>query len=283
MQVLKFLRGALLLSLVLIFLSFGNPGCHAKSKGISFKDSVLTIGAGIRMIPSYAYKNREDIKEVKFERNSILRAIGEYAFLGCRNLRSITLPESLQKLGEGAFRECTSLDTLIIPDKVTALPKAMCSWDETLRYVSLPKCLLDIGSHAFAYCRNLQNVEIPRSVTHIGSNVFSGCRSLREVRLPANMKELESYAFSDCESLENATMPTNSNLLGELIFSGCVNLSELNVPSSVPPPFDCNSFIFEPDETALYRQCRLIVPKGTGNAYRRAPGWKLFFNISESE
>ena len=91
------------------------------------------------------------------------------------------------------------------------------------------------------------------------------------------MKELESYAFSECVSLESAVMPANRNMLGELIFSGCRNLSRLTVMSPVPPTFDCNSFIFEPDETELYKNCRLLVPEGKEAAYKSARGWCLFF------
>ncbi len=239
------------------------------------KDSVLTIGRYVKCIPSYQFSDRTDIREVKFENGTNLKSIGEYAFLGCSNLKEIELPHTLSSLGEGCFREC-GFEELSIPDGVKAIPKAMCSWNKDLRSVKLPSRLVDIGSHAFAYCERLQAIDIPSSVMHIGSNAFSRCKTIKEVKLPPAMKELESYAFSDCESLETAMMPSNANLLGELIFSGCVNLRNLTVMSTTPPPFDCNSFIFEPDETILYNKCKLHVPGQSIAKYRRAPGWKLF-------
>ena len=189
----------------------------------------------------------------------------------------VNLPASLEKIGEGAFRECSGLESLAIPEKVKALPKYLCAWDTTLREVKLPSRLEDIGSHAFAYCGKLDSISIPASVAHIGSNAFSFCSSLKSVELPRNMRELESYAFSECVSLESARMPANKKLLGELIFSGCTSLRDITVMSPVPPPFDCNSFIFEPDETSIYEKCRLHVPSGTEAAYSKAPGWNLFF------
>ncbi len=243
------------------------------------KDSVLFVSNRVTEIRAYEFTDRMDIKEVRFESGSKLKTIGEYAFLGCGNLRAIKLPQSLVTLGEGCFREC-AISELTIPANVKAIPKAMCAWNNNLEAVKFPSRLSDIGSHAFAYCGELNHVNIPSAVTHIGSNAFSRCVNLEEIVLPAGMKELESYAFSDCESLRSAVLPSNANLLGELIFSGCINLRTLTVMSLTPPPFDCNSFIFETDETALYDSCILLVPASSIEKYRRAPGWKLFKNIN---
>lgn len=257
-----------------MFLSF-----FANAEDWVLKDSVLYVSKSVTEIKAYEFADRVDIKEVRFESGSKLKTIGEYAFLGCGNLRAIKLPQSLVTLGEGCFREC-AISKLTIPANVRAVPKAMCAWNNNLEAVKFPSRLNDIGSHAFAYCGKLNHVNIPSAVTHIGSNAFSQCGSLEEIVLPAGMKELESYAFSDCESLKSAVMPSNANLLGELIFSGCINLRTLTVMSLTPPPFDCNSFIFEPDETALYDSCILKVPSASIEKYRRAPGWKLFKNIN---
>lgn len=244
----------------------------------SVTDSVLTVSKTVLRVEAYAFADRNDIREVRFEDGSRLHSIGEYAFMGCSNLKNITLPASLRTLGEGCFREC-GLTSLAVPDGVKELPKGMCAWNEELRTVSLPAGLADIAAHAFAYCKSLESIAIPRAVSHIGNNAFSCCYTLAEVTLPRAMRELESYAFSDCRSLRGAVMPANSRLLGELIFSGCENLTSIMVMSPAPPPFDCDSFIFEPDEARLYSRCRLYVPAESVNRYRTARGWKLFTNI----
>ncbi len=262
---------------IIIFLFLIAP-IIAQAQNWVLRDSVLMVQRSVMEIKAYEFADRPDIREVRFESGSRLKSIGEYAFLGCVNLKTIQLPESLVSLGEGCFRECNLME-LRLPVNVTAVPKAMCAWNMNLALVKLPQNLTDIGSHSFAYCGNLKEITIPTAVAHIGSNAFSQCASLKEVVLPAGMKELESYAFSGCESLRSAVMPSNANLLGELIFSGCINLRSLTVMSQTPPPFDCNSFIFEPDETALYEACELHVPASSIEKYRRAPGWKLFPNI----
>lgn len=251
----------------------------AQSNGWTVNDSVLTVSRSVREIPGYAFKDRTDFHTVRFETGSSLLSIGEYAFLGCGNLRDIGLPASVTALGEGCFRECKSLSGFTVPARVGNLPKAAFSWCPSLRSVSLPAQLADIGSHAFAYCTSLESVTIPSKVTHIGSNAFSFCLSLTEITLPASITELESYAFSECVSLKRATLPKNHRLLGELIFDGCTSLTSLTEASPVPPKFDCASQIFDLNETDCFDRCVLYVPASSLTRYRTAPGWRLFRNI----
>ena len=99
--------------------------------------------------------------------------------------------------------------------------------------------------------------------------------------LPSSITELESYAFSDCSSLESITFPANDYLLGELILSGCHRLRRIIERSSVPPKFDCESYLFEPDEAERYAEVVLQVAPGNTTAYRHAHGWRLFRKIEE--
>lgn len=239
-------------------------------------DSVLTVKASVGHIPPYAFADREDISEVRFEKGSAVTSIGDYAFLGCENIRKIDFPASVTKLGEGSFRECRGLREITIPRRVKALPKYSFAWCENLERFLLPKGLNDIGAHAFAYCKSIEEIEFPATLAHIGSNAFSRCTSLRSVTLPVGITELESYAFSDCENLEKAELPANGSLLGELIFSGCEKLRQIRIGWCKPPAFDCNSFLFEPDDREAYIRCRLIVPSGCESRYRKAHGWNLF-------
>lgn len=182
-------------------------------------------------------------------------------------------------LAELKYAERADFHTVVFKSRPTVIPAYAFRECPNLREVRLPESVSDIKSQAFVYCRSLRSINLPEGMTHIGANVFSFCTSLREVKLPARLKELESYAFSECTSLRRVTMPANANLLGEMLFAGCYALTELIEPSPVPPPFDCNSQPFDPEERGLLRTCTLRVPAEAVPAYRQARAWGKFDRI----
>lgn len=252
---------------------------RAEIAGVTWQDSVLTISSQVRELPAYAFKDRDDIRRVDFEGKSKLAKIGEYAFLGCRGLESIKLPESVTEIGEGALRECLALKEAELPRNLKALPKAMFYLCPELKKVKFPKGVKDIGSHAFAECGKLENVNLGAKVEHIGSNAFSNCKSLVRIYLPSSVKELESYAFSGCVNMQHAELPANGNMLGEQIFDGCTRLLTLAINSVIPPKFECDSQIFGAGESFCFAQCTLLVPPMSVVRYRNTKGWKRFVNI----
>lgn len=247
------------------------------------RDSVLTISAGTEAIAAGEFTDRTDFNRIVFEEPCRLREIGEYAFMGCSNLKELRLPDGIRKIGEGAFRECTSLRSVSWPGGTADMARYTFAWCASLQRAELPATLTDIGSHAFAYCAMLREITLPCKLRHVGSNAFSFCKSLESIDVPATVTELESYAFSECESLRRITLPGNGHLLGELILSGCRALESITELSAVPPQFDCNSTLFEDGETYMYDRCRLLVPATRVNAYRQAPGWDCFKTIGKYE
>ena len=82
---------------------------------------------------------------------------GDYygAFMHCRNLTSITLPNSLRHIGSSAFYNCSGMIDVTVPSGVT-----------------------DIGHEAFYGCSNLTSISIPETVNRIDGWAFFGCRWL---------------------------------------------------------------------------------------------------------
>ena len=77
-------------------------------------------------------------------------SIGEYAFLNCFDLKSVTIPDSVTSIGGSAFRSCSSLTSVTIPNSVTS-----------------------IGGWAFYYCSSLVEVIFNGDApTTIGYNAF---------------------------------------------------------------------------------------------------------------
>lgn len=103
-----------------------------------------------------------------------------HAFDNCRNVTSVTIPNSVTSIGDFAFYECNNLKSVIIPDSVSS-----------------------IGGNAFYGCTKLTNITIPDSVTSIGYGAFSGCRSLTSIMIGNNVTSIDGNAFYDCSNLNS--------------------------------------------------------------------------------
>ena len=68
-------------------------------------------------MPWYALKN--EIKSVFI--NPGITSIGNYAFYGCTNLTSVTIPSTVTTIRPEAFENCTSLTSVTIPSSVTSI------------------------------------------------------------------------------------------------------------------------------------------------------------------
>ena len=121
-------------------------------------------------------------------------SIGNYAFDGCSNLQSVTIPESVTTIGIHAFSGCSSLQSVTIPNSVTGIGNYAFSGCSSLQSITIPNSVTSIGNNAFQYCHNLQSVTIPNSVTSIGNDAFSYCSNLQSVTINGNPK-IEGSAF----------------------------------------------------------------------------------------
>lgn len=107
--------------------------------------------------------------------------IGDQAFQNCRELTSVSIPESVTSLGVEAFNDCTIMTSITIPNSVTTIGDlAFCGcW--VLSDVIISNSVTDINRMAFAWCSSLTSFRIPSSVTHIGDEAFAHSDNLTSV------------------------------------------------------------------------------------------------------
>lgn len=182
--------------------------------------------------------------------------IGKYAFAGCTNLTSVTIPNSVVSIGNSAFYRCSSLTS-----------------------VTIPEFLKIIEDYTFSRCSALTSITIPKYVTTIGPGAFGACTSLTSITIPEGVTSLESAAFSGCRSLTSITIPSTVNRIGMGVF-GFMDLEY--VVSLIQDPFDLSNDWIVPQFTAnTFEHATLYVPAGTINKYKAKNGWKDFVNIKE--
>lgn len=149
-----------------------------------------------------------------------LRRIGRGAFRGCRNLRSILLPEGLRSIEYHGFF-MSGLQEVSIPEGVESIGQAAFANCTDLRTVSLPRGLKVLGSlESNSYWPGvfqetaISRIEIPSSVRLLPRHCFYGCGSLREVCLPDQLTTICSGCFGRSE-IASLTVPRGLEEIGK--------------------------------------------------------------------
>lgn len=135
----------------------------------------LTIGNGLKILPSGAFMSCDDLKSIDMASVAIIE---DGAFHACKNLTSVDL-KNVTTIGWEAFSVCESLTgELVIPDTVTV-----------------------IGNSSFAECINLTSVIMGSGLTDMQSDNFTspfyGCTGVQKITftgsaVPANIGDLTS-------------------------------------------------------------------------------------------
>lgn len=154
------------------------------------------------------------------------------AFRGHAEIRSISLPSTLESLGKRAFYKCTGLEAIEVPDGVFEIGTACFSKCSSLRSVALPDALLRLEERTFEQCASLEELSGAGEVDEVGENAFAGCKRLAAVPFMANLKTVAHAAFKGCESLREVDVPRVS-FIGSEAFSGCRGLRRVALPDPI--------------------------------------------------
>ncbi len=85
------------------------------------------------------------------------KVLADMAFLSCKNLTTIHIPNNITKLSSGLFYNA-GLTTIDIPNSVTVIDQAVFNSCSALTKVTIPHSVTSIGMYAFAGCTQLQEM-----------------------------------------------------------------------------------------------------------------------------
>lgn len=194
-------------------------------------------------------------------------SIGFMAFMGNKELTSITIPATVKKIGKEILLYCPSIKFIsvdaanpiydsrnncnaiihtatnelivgckntVIPNTVTRIGNDAFNSAKEMTDINIPNSVTSIGSGAFWACESLTSIKLPESITTIEEKTFYGCNELTDVVFPPNLKEICDNAFHGCGwTVTSLTIPNTVETIGASAFSWMVNVHEITIPASV--------------------------------------------------
>lgn len=127
------------------------------------------------------YEHRASVKSVVF--TGRVTSIGGNAFLSCKALESITVPDSVVSIGTNSFKNCIALRDIVLPESLITIGDSAFQGCTALASITLCGDLESIGTHAFYNCSSLTSIALPENMIFIGERAFRGCSALTEAVL----------------------------------------------------------------------------------------------------
>ena len=181
---------------------------------------------------------------------------GSYAFYGCTNLQTVTLPNNTNVFNGGSAFYNSGITT--INGKITSGSGSMnymfqgCTNLTTVDFLKLSR--FDGSQNAnctfrsmFQGCTGITSVDLssltylsPGNINYFAANMFDGCTSLETVDL-SNLTTISfgnsttqplNYIFANCTSLRSINLDKLANVYGKVqyIFQNCTSLTNISLP-----------------------------------------------------
>lgn len=188
--------------------------------------------------------------------------IGELGFIERKDIRSVTLPSTIETIRNEAFYGCASLRTIVIGQL-----------QEDVKFENYgQRCVIERRS--FGDCGMLRSIIFNIPIKSFGDSAFEGCESLRDVKIndmaswckslfynatsnptyyshclilngeeifnldiPEGITRIWPYTFVNCIWIETVTVPSSLNIILENAFEGCdlmsLNCTDINAWASM--------------------------------------------------
>lgn len=249
---------------------------RAQDSGVTSQITKITIPKTVQHIESRCFDKCENMTEFVIEGatdgTSQLKEIDSHAFLNCKKLASITLPNSVTYLGEndptsdagGVFEGCESLTSFKFPSSYASrnLPSftfkncknlATINWNgynpkrlnscafwncDKITWSQIPQSVEELGDECFYDCAALTSVDLSK-IKKMDTGVFWGT-PLTSVEWPAAVTEIPARTFWACGQLTTIKgIPgqpgawDNITKIGENAFNQCTALTTIKLPAEL--------------------------------------------------
>lgn len=204
------------------------------TRGCSKTDTAVVIppeykGKPVKEIGNKAFYGYSNLKSVDMPDS--ITCIKSGAFYQCRSLSQISFPYGLTSIEDRAFLNCCELEEIEFPDSLVSLGKESFYQCYKLERVKMSKNILRIEDAAFSDCSKLVSIDLPESLTSIGEFAFR-CTAVKEVKIPSQITSISNFMFEG-SALETIELHDGITAIGGGAFSSCVNLTNIELPESI--------------------------------------------------
>lgn len=138
--------------------------------------------------------------------------VGDWAVDCVPDASTVSLRSGTKHIADRAFMDCKSVKTLYLPNSLESMG-IEAFYGSGITEVNIPGSVTSIESGAFKFCISLEKLTLNNGTQIIGSNAFSNCNRLTSVEFPESLDRILGSAFYDCTSLK------------ELIFNGYTSIA----------------------------------------------------------
>lgn len=185
-----------------------------------------------------------------------LTAIGDYAFAGLTNLRSVSMP-SLLSLPNSMFKGATSLETVNFP------------------------AALATNSEVFTQSTVMEVLTLPEVSILNSTNLVNSMSALKELRLPKNTSSLAT-AIVMCNALELLDIGVTGTVGQVLSGSYFRNLTYIIARNTSAVATPAGSTIFNASSPIGKGTGKILVPRAMVESYKADSSWGRYSAVIEA-
>lgn len=207
----KFIKPTALV-IALILICIGGISCSGKKTDANGLVFTIDKSTNTYSVAGYVGTSPDVTIPESFESLPV-SSIAAGAFKENKNIKSVTIPESVRSIGATAFIGCTELNKVVFAGTFS---------------------INSLATGTFSGCTKLDGVVIPDSVKSIGYKAFENCTSMTTLTLPSNLETIDNYAFSGCTALKNVIFDRSQSFtINANAFYKCDSLTTLMTPEVV--------------------------------------------------
>ena len=233
-------------AIVLIYTYTLDDANRATITGYSGNATALYIpgeidGHEVVAIGDRAFENRTDLRTVMIPDS--VEKIEFEAFYNCINLKIVDLSSNLTTIGYDVFGNCKSISKIEIPKSLkkfdgtwgrgTNLSYGAFGGCSNLKTVNFEAGSTIVCAALFMGCDGIEEIELPDTITEIGDSAFKSCKNLNKVIIPESVTKIDGDAFAECSGLIDIKMHEGINTIGSRAFYKCDRLLDIVIPDSV--------------------------------------------------